>query len=91
MMALSLGLVAEMIDACELVYTMLYSVQLVDLAVGIEASLRILFIAMMLDRILQGVRAPVEGDPEAVERGTLQPEHEGKATPPPCPGRRAYG
>jgi len=55
MMALSMVVVAAMIGAGGLGYRILYSIQRVDLAVGIEAGLGILFIAMILDRILQGV------------------------------------
>jgi len=55
MMALSMVVVAAMIGAGGLGYKILYSIQRVDLAVGIEAGLGILFIAMVLDRILQGV------------------------------------
>lgn len=54
MMALSM-VVAAMIGAGGLEYKILYSIQRVDLPVGIEAGLGILFIAMVLDRILQGV------------------------------------
>jgi glycine betaine/proline transport system permease protein len=55
MMALSMVVVAAMIGAGGLGYKILYSIQRVNLAVGIEAGLGILFIAMILDRILQGV------------------------------------
>jgi len=55
MMALSMVVVAAMIGTGGLGYKILYSIQRVDLAVGIEAGLGILFIAMVLDRILQGV------------------------------------
>jgi len=55
MMALSMVVVAAMIGAGGLGYKILYSIQRVDLAVGIEAGLGILFIAMVLDRILQGI------------------------------------
>lgn len=55
MMALSMVVVAAMIGAGGLGYKILYSIQRIDLAVGIEAGLGILFIAMMLDRILQGI------------------------------------
>jgi glycine betaine/proline transport system permease protein len=55
MMALSMVVVAAMIGAGGLGYKILYSIQRVNLAVGIEAGLGILFIAMVLDRILQGV------------------------------------
>jgi glycine betaine/proline transport system permease protein len=55
MMALSMVVVAAMIGAGGLGYKILYSIQRVDLAVGIEAGLGILFIAMILDRILQGI------------------------------------
>ena len=54
MMALSMTVVAAMIGAGGLGYKILYSIQRIDLAVGVEAGLGILFIAMVLDRILQG-------------------------------------
>ncbi len=55
MMALSMVVVAAMIGAGGLGYKILYSIQRIDLAVGIEAGLGILCIAMVLDRILQGI------------------------------------
>jgi len=55
MMALSMVVVAAMIGAGGLGYKILYSIQRVNLAVGLESGLGILFIAMILDRILQGV------------------------------------
>ncbi len=55
MMALSMVVVAAMIGAGGLGYKILYSIQRVNLAVGVEAGLGILFIAMVLDRILQGI------------------------------------
>lgn len=55
MMALSMVVIAAMIGAGGLGYKILYSIQRVDLPMGVEAGLGILFIAMVLDRILQGV------------------------------------
>ncbi len=55
MMALSMVVVAAMIGAGGLGYKILYSIQRVDLAIGIEAGIGILIIAMVLDRILQGI------------------------------------
>jgi len=55
MMSLSMVVVAAMIGAGGLGYKILYSIQRIDLAVGVEAGLGILIIAMVLDRILQGV------------------------------------
>jgi glycine betaine/proline transport system permease protein len=55
MMALSMVVVAAMIGAGGLGSKILYSIQRIDLGVGIEAGLGILFIAVVLDRILQGV------------------------------------
>jgi glycine betaine/proline transport system permease protein len=55
MMALSMVVIAGMIGAGGLGYKILYSIQRVDLALGAEAGLGILFIAMILDRILQGI------------------------------------
>ena len=55
MMALSMVVVAAMIGAGGLGSKIIYSIQRVDLAVGIEAGLGVLFIAMVLDRIMQGV------------------------------------
>lgn len=55
MMALSMVVVAAMIGAGGLGGKILYSIQRIDLGVGIEAGLGILFIAMVLDRILQGL------------------------------------
>ncbi|SFM67978.1 ABC transporter permease [Thermodesulforhabdus norvegica] len=55
MMALSMVVVAAMIGAGGLGYKILYSIQRVNLAVGVESGLGILFIAMILDRILQGI------------------------------------
>jgi glycine betaine/proline transport system permease protein len=55
MMALSMVVVAAMIGAGGLGGKILYSIQRIDLGVGIEAGLGILFIAMVLDRILQGI------------------------------------
>lgn len=55
MMALSMVVIAAMIGAGGLGGKILYSIQRVDLAVGVEAGLGILFIAMVLDRILQGI------------------------------------
>ncbi len=55
MMALSMVVVAAMIGAGGLGGKILYSIQRIDLGVGIEAGLGILFIAVVLDRILQGI------------------------------------
>ncbi|MCK5100177.1 MAG: ABC transporter permease subunit, partial [Desulfobacteraceae bacterium] len=55
MMALSMVVVAAMIGAGGLGSKILYSIQRIDLGVGIEAGLGILFIAVVLDRILQGI------------------------------------
>lgn len=55
MMALSMVVVAAMIGAGGLGEKILYSIQRIDLGVGIEAGLGILFIAVVLDRILQGL------------------------------------
>lgn len=55
MMALSMVVVAAMIGAGGLGGKILYSIQRIDLGMGIEAGLGILFIAMVLDRILQGI------------------------------------
>ncbi|MBU1345091.1 MAG: proline/glycine betaine ABC transporter permease [Proteobacteria bacterium] len=55
MMALSMVVVAAMIGAGGLGSKILYSIQRIDLGVGIESGLAILFIAVVLDRILQGI------------------------------------
>jgi len=55
MMSLSMVVVAAMIGAGGLGYKILYSIQRVDISIGVEAGLGILFIAMVLDRILQGI------------------------------------
>ena len=55
MMSLSMVVVAAMIGAGGLGSKILFSIQRIDLGVGIEAGLGILFIAMVLDRILQGI------------------------------------
>ncbi len=55
MMALSMVVVAAMIGAGGLGSKILYSIQRIDLGVGLEAGLGILFIAIVLDRILQGI------------------------------------
>jgi len=55
MMALSMVVVAAMIGAGGLGSKILYSIQRIDLGVGIEAGMGILFIAIVLDRILQGL------------------------------------
>jgi glycine betaine/proline transport system permease protein len=55
MMALSMVVVAAMIGAGGLGSKILYSIQRIDLGVGIEAGLGILFIAIVLDRMLQGI------------------------------------
>ena len=55
MMALSMVVVAAMIGAGGLGSKILYSIQRIDLGVGVEAGLGILFIAVVLDRILQGI------------------------------------
>ncbi len=55
MMSLSMVVVAAMIGAGGLGSKILYSIQRIDLGVGIEAGLGILFIAIVLDRILQGI------------------------------------
>jgi len=55
MMSLSMVVVAAMIGAGGLGSKILYSIQRIDLGIGIEAGLGILFIAIVLDRILQGI------------------------------------
>ena len=55
MMSLSMVVVAAMIGAGGLGSKILYSIQRIDLGIGIEAGLGILFIAVVLDRILQGI------------------------------------
>lgn len=55
MMALSMVVVEAMIGAGGLGSKILYSIQRIDLGVGLEAGLGILFIAIVLDRILQGI------------------------------------
>lgn len=55
MMSLSMVVVAAMIGAGGLGGKILYSIQRINLGVGIEAGLGILLIAIVLDRILQGV------------------------------------
>lgn len=55
MMALSMVVVAAMIGAGGLGSKILFSIQRIELGVGIEAGLGILFIAVLLDRILQGI------------------------------------
>lgn len=55
MMSLSMVVVAAMIGAGGLGYKILYSIQRIDLGVGVEAGLGILIIAIVLDRILQGL------------------------------------
>jgi glycine betaine/proline transport system permease protein len=55
MMSLSMVVIAAMIGAGGLGSKILYSIQRIDLAAGIEAGLGILIIAMVLDRILQGI------------------------------------
>ena len=55
MMSLSMVVVAAMIGAGGLGYKILYSIQRIDLATGIEAGLGILIIAIVLDRVLQGL------------------------------------
>jgi glycine betaine/proline transport system permease protein len=55
MMALSMVVVAAMIGAGGLGSKILYAIQRIDLGVGVEAGLGILFIAIVLDRILQGI------------------------------------
>jgi len=55
MMALAMTVIAAMIGAGGLGAKILYSIQRVDLATGAEAGISILIIAMVLDRILQGI------------------------------------
>lgn len=55
MMALSMVVVAAMIGAGGLGYNILYSIQRVQLSLGAEAGISILIIAMVMDRILQGI------------------------------------
>jgi len=55
MMALAMVVVAAMIGAGGIGAKILYSIQRIDLATGVEAGLVILFLAMILDRIIQGV------------------------------------
>ena len=54
MMALSMVVIAAMIGAGGLGNQILYAIQRVDLGLGVEAGFGILFIAIILDRILQG-------------------------------------
>lgn len=54
MMALSMSVTAAMIGAGGLGVKILYAIQRVHLSVGAEAGLGILFIAIILDRIIQG-------------------------------------
>jgi len=54
MMGLSMSVTAAMIGAGGLGIKILYAIQRVHLSVGVEAGLGILFIAIILDRILQG-------------------------------------
>lgn len=55
MMSLSMVVVAAMIGAGGLGGKILYSIQRINLGVGLEAGLGILLIAIVLDRILQGI------------------------------------
>ena len=55
MMSLSMTVTAAMIGAGGLGDNILYSIQRVDLKVGVDAGVGILLIAMILDRILQGL------------------------------------
>ncbi len=57
MMALSMVVTAAMIGAGGLGAPILYAIQRVELGIGVEAGLGILFIAIILDRILQGMTA----------------------------------
>ena len=54
MMALSMSVTAAMIGAGGLGVKILFAIQRVELSIGVEAGLGILFIAIILDRILQG-------------------------------------
>jgi len=54
MMGLSMSVTAAMIGAGGLGIKILYAIQRVHLSIGVEAGLGILFIAIILDRILQG-------------------------------------
>ena len=54
MMALSMVVTAAMIGAGGLGGNILFAIQRVELGMGVEAGLGILFIAIVLDRILQG-------------------------------------
>ena len=55
MMSLSMVVVAAMIGAGGLGGKILYSIQRINLGIGLEAGLGILLIAIVLDRILQGI------------------------------------
>jgi len=55
MMSLSMVVVAAMIGAGGLGGKILYSIQRINLGLGLEAGLGILLIAIVLDRILQGI------------------------------------
>ncbi|UCG13352.1 MAG: proline/glycine betaine ABC transporter permease [Deltaproteobacteria bacterium] len=57
MMALSMVVIAAMIGAGGLGSPILYAIQRVELGIGVEAGLGILFTAIILDRILQGYSA----------------------------------
>ena len=57
MMALSMVVIAAMIGAGGLGNPILFAIQRVDLGMGVEAGLGILFTAIILDRILQGYSA----------------------------------
>lgn len=54
MMALSMSVTAAMIGAGGLGVKILFAIQRVELSIGVEAGLGILFIAIVLDRMLQG-------------------------------------
>jgi len=55
MMALSMVVVASMIGAPGLGYNILYGIMRVDLSIGVESGIGILILAMILDRITQGI------------------------------------
>ena len=55
MMALSMVVVASMIGAPGLGYNILYGIMRVELGIGVESGIGILLLAMILDRITQGL------------------------------------
>jgi len=55
MMALSMVVVASMIGAPGLGYNILYGIMRVEIGIGVESGIGILLLAMILDRITQGL------------------------------------